>query len=299
MDDIIGHEPIRQFFDTVIQHDRMHHAYCFVGKKHLGKATLAKALAKTLAGIPPHQHIVHPDVLIVEKEKHTKTGKTKKHIDVAQIQHVRTFAKGKPLMAKKKMVIIDGAEELNTTSSNALLKTLEEPSGYTIFFLITTSAEALLETIQSRCHMMYFHEVSKNTIEQALTREGVQDAKEIARASRGLPGLAIDWAKDHEAFTTYKEFVEQFKGLVGKPLYEKCQSIESLFGDKTDHIAQRAMLKDVLDTWQIALREEYGKRPWTKDHTLQTYNQIKHAQRGLMQNIHPRLLIEHVLLAMP
>ena len=50
-----------------------------------------------------------------------------------------------------KIVLIDNAEYLNTNSSNALLKALEESNDWTYFFIIHNSANKILDTIKSRC----------------------------------------------------------------------------------------------------------------------------------------------------
>lgn len=46
------------------------------------------------------------------------------------------------------------ADRLNETSSNALLKTLEEPAEQTLFLLVTEKQEGLLPTIVSRCQKL-------------------------------------------------------------------------------------------------------------------------------------------------
>ena len=46
---------------------------------------------------------------------------------------------------------MDNAEYLNTNSSNALLKVLEEPNNNTFFFVINNSSKKILSTIKSRC----------------------------------------------------------------------------------------------------------------------------------------------------
>ena len=60
-------------------------------------------------------------------------------------QSVSTFSK------LLKIVLIDNVEYLNLSSSNSLLKALEEPSSNTFFFIIHNNACKLLNTIKSRC----------------------------------------------------------------------------------------------------------------------------------------------------
>ena len=46
---------------------------------------------------------------------------------------------------------------MNINSSNALLKSLEEPSNNTFFFIIHNVASEIKETIKSRCIQFKFH----------------------------------------------------------------------------------------------------------------------------------------------
>ncbi|MDD2599491.1 MAG: hypothetical protein PHO37_09735 [Kiritimatiellae bacterium] len=55
--------------------------------------------------------------------------------------------------------VIVGADRLNTASSNAFLKTLEEPTDKTIFLLLTEAPQQLLPTIISRCQRIDLGEI--------------------------------------------------------------------------------------------------------------------------------------------
>lgn len=62
----------------------------------------------------------------------------------------------KPYEARKKVFIVRHADSMNAASSNAFLKTLEEPPEDTVFILISRSKELLLPTIVSRCYVINF-----------------------------------------------------------------------------------------------------------------------------------------------
>ena len=75
--------------------------------------------------------MTHPDVFILRAEKEGSSIK---------IDDVRQLIKDiylKPFEAKKKVYIIDGAEDMKHEAANALLKTLEEPPTDSILILIT------------------------------------------------------------------------------------------------------------------------------------------------------------------
>ena len=49
------------------------------------------------------------------------------------------------------VALLVAADRLNVDAANSLLKTLEEPPDRTVFFLVSTEPERLLDTIRSRC----------------------------------------------------------------------------------------------------------------------------------------------------
>ena len=71
-----------------------------------------------------------------------------------------TYSKG------TKIVLLDNAEYLNLNASNALLKSLEEPSENTTFFIIHNDSSKILDTIKSRCteFKIFFSTTDKKNI---------------------------------------------------------------------------------------------------------------------------------------
>ncbi|GIS82729.1 MAG: hypothetical protein CM1200mP15_13610 [Dehalococcoidia bacterium] len=53
----------------------------------------------------------------------------------------------KPFEGKCTVIVFDGAENLSTEASNALLKTLEEPSPQVLIILLTNNDANILDTI--------------------------------------------------------------------------------------------------------------------------------------------------------
>ncbi|HCP54240.1 MAG TPA: DNA polymerase III subunit delta', partial [Pseudomonas sp.] len=54
-------------------------------------------------------------------------------------------------LAGRKVVLVEPGEAMNLNAANALLKSLEEPSGDTVILLISHQPSRLLPTIKSRC----------------------------------------------------------------------------------------------------------------------------------------------------
>lgn len=302
---LIGHSRILDFFSRVIQNRKVSHAYCFAGPAHLGKRTAAESIVRELFHIDERPLGTHPDIAVVEQEKHEKTDKTKKDIGVEQMRKLVVFLSRKPFLGGRKAAIIDDAEKLNEESANVMLKTLEEPSGNTIIFLITSDISKLPATILSRCQTVFFQPVPAPLIEKGLMQLGVEpeQAAEWANECHGAPGTAIAWMRDADAYAAHKAERERFRSILGRSFADKIQVVEPFFADKDDHIAARDRLRDILWLWQCEARrcsfEAERANQWPLDKYAEVSRRIAEARRFLLQNVHPRLLVEEVLLALP
>ncbi len=92
---------------------------------------------------------IHPDVHFIE------VSGERKLISIEQIRDLVNEASLRPFEGRNKVFIIDPADALSPGGSNALLKTLEEPTRDTTFILITRSPDLLLPTIRSRSQSIY------------------------------------------------------------------------------------------------------------------------------------------------
>lgn len=138
----------------------LHHAIILRGPSPMPLRALAVCIAKALNCLngstgddcPSCQRIdrrVHPDVHWIEV-----TGE-RKMISVEQIRDLISGAMLRPYEGRTKVFIVDPADALSIGGSNALLKTLEEPTRDTTFLLITRSPDLLLPTIRSRSQQLY------------------------------------------------------------------------------------------------------------------------------------------------
>ena len=84
------------------------------------------------------------DVILIKGEEY-------KNIKIEDIRSLKSTLANSSLSNNPRFTIIDEIEFLNTNSVNALLKTLEEPSGNNFFILINNQQADLIETISSRC----------------------------------------------------------------------------------------------------------------------------------------------------
>ena len=90
-------------------------------------------------------NLTHPNFFLLSKNKE------KKSIEVDQIRNMINFLNKSSFNNNKKIILIDGAENLNLNSSSALLKSLEDTSGNNLFILTNNINKNLIDTIKSRC----------------------------------------------------------------------------------------------------------------------------------------------------
>ena len=155
---IIGHEEIIRHLKNAMKTGKVSHSYIFTGRPGSGKKLLATTYAMTLqceqGGTEPCQKCDsckkamgknHPDIIMVNHEKPGTIS-----IDEIREQVIYDVAV-KPYCSPYKIYIIPDAELMTVQAQNALLKTIEEPPEYAVIMLLTSNADAMLPTIQSRC----------------------------------------------------------------------------------------------------------------------------------------------------
>ncbi len=139
----------------------------------------------------------------------------------------------KAFEAEYKIVIIWLPEKMNLSSSNALLKVLEEPPGNTVFLLVTNQVDQLLTTIISRTQRLTIRKFSDEELEETLVNQHGVAAEKAQRLSRISEGnlhealLLIDDVGDntHEwfrewmricftvAYSQMVEFADEFSSM--------------------------------------------------------------------------------------
>ena len=207
--DFEGGEAVEAAFLEAIARRRLHHAWLLVGPEGVGKATFAYRAARRLLGARPDaahgalgaspddrvSRLIasrsHPDLMVLQREG--EDGKARKQIPVDEARELPEFFAKTPAVAAWRVAIVDAADDLNPSSANALLKTLEEPSERGVILLVCHRPEALLPTIRSRCRILRFAAPAPaRTVAWLEARSGVS-AEEVLRAAEmagGAPGRA-------------------------------------------------------------------------------------------------------------
>jgi DNA polymerase III subunit delta' len=92
-----------------------------------------------------------------QKEIDDKSRKPSREIRVEAMRESIEFAQLTSGRGRSKAVLVYPAERMNNVTANALLKTLEEPTGDVKFALASEAAHQLLPTIRSRCQSFALH----------------------------------------------------------------------------------------------------------------------------------------------
>jgi DNA polymerase-3 subunit delta' len=109
-----------------------------------------------------------------------------------------------------RIVIIDGAEEMNRNAANALLKILEEPPRRGLLLLVSHSPGRLLPTIRSRCRHFPLAGLARPLVVQLLGQRRPElsqsEAEALAGLAEGSVGRAIELA-DAGGLTLYRSIL--------------------------------------------------------------------------------------------
>lgn len=200
--DIIGHVRIKSILGRALQRGRLPNSLLFAGPPGVGKKETALVVAKALNCLNKTDDACEecsvcrsvnrgaaPDVIVIAPEG--------RFLKIEQMRLLKEAAYLKPMVARKRVFIIETADKMNREASNSLLKVLEEPPVFSHILLLTDNPFMLLPTIRSRCQILGFSSISRGDIEAALLAEGMDtEQARISALSAGgnlKQALTLDW----------------------------------------------------------------------------------------------------------
>jgi len=200
---------------------RLHHGWLLHGPRGIGKATLAWRIARFLLatpdgaddglfGAPPApetldidpEHPVarrisaeaEPGLAPITRSLNEKTNRMRDVIVVDDIRKLNRFFGLSATDGGHRVVIVDSADEMNTSAANALLKMLEEPPARTTILLVSHQPSRLLPTIRSRCRGLRLSPLNAGDMQAALAATGVtlpDNMDRLSALSAGSVGDAL------------------------------------------------------------------------------------------------------------
>ena len=220
--EIIGHSSQKLSFLSSFASNRLPQCWLLAGDMGIGKASFAWLIAKFLLTTKYQpadlkvdlnetniNSILEPQsgstlnriisgseqrVYIVRRGYNEKRKAFFKNISIEDVRKLQSYCSLSIADGGKRIIIIDTADDLNKSSSNALLKLLEEPPKNTIFLLISHQPNHLLPTIKSRCQKLSFSNLDQTDLGAVLTAIGCKiepsDEVSLSILSKGSAGAA-------------------------------------------------------------------------------------------------------------
>jgi DNA polymerase-3 subunit delta' len=306
--DILGQETPIGILRRSLTTGRLAHAYLFEGVDGCGKKATALALIEAVfcdrggCGLCPScrkvRSLQHPDMHLVEPDG--------AFIKIDQIRNLQKELAYRPFEAPKKACIIDGAEHLNQAAGNALLKTLEEPSGNALIILVTSQPSGVLPTILSRCQRLLFHGLSEETIRSQLVKTGIdsESAHLAASLAGGSMKNGLEISKG-AVISERKELLTRLFGLSTGEITPLFQAAEELAAEKEKALEALEVLTsflrdmllygaggtDIVNTDLLPLLQQQG-RTLSAAGIMEKIEHVASTRTALLRNVNTRLALE-------
>lgn len=190
---LMGQDEVRSFLENALATNRLGHAYIFLGTPGSGKLEAAFALAQgclcdeggcgSCDSCRRVARRTHPDVHLLRPE-------SAQGYLIGQIRNLIDDMALSPIRGRRKVYILDEAENLAPSAANALLKSLEEPPEGVVFVLLASARDAVLPTILSRCQAIAFRSIPAARSVEMLVDELGLPASLCRRAAGCCPSPA-------------------------------------------------------------------------------------------------------------
>jgi hypothetical protein len=198
----------------------------------------------------------HPDLVIGSTDRWREARSPGESI-VAAARRWLLESAGAPVVAERRVIVIERADAANEQIQNALLKALEEPAPRQMFILIADEPSRLLPTIRSRSQALRVGPVARDElVVWLMDRERLPEdqALALARLSHGLAGSAVALARNHELVAWRRRTQAELLALLERGRADRFSSVRDLLND-----AGRLVSGDGATEREVTLDAEDGR----------------------------------------
>ncbi|MEN3189976.1 MAG: DNA polymerase III subunit delta' C-terminal domain-containing protein [Atribacterota bacterium] len=322
---IIGQEKAINILLKSLKEEKIFPSYIFMGDDGVGKKSTAVEFAKAInclnlssdfevcescSSCNKINKLCSPDLKIIEPIKGS--------IRIEQIRELRREVNLKPFENRKKIYIIDQAEEMTLEASNCLLKTIEEPPDYAIIILICTNLDSILPTIVSRCQLIKFRLIDYLKIMETVLLNKINlekgKAELISKLAQGSIGKALKLVSDKEYFNRREKILNYLTLILpGKYNSNLITNMEKILTDmnKTEEtldiilfwyrdillVKELRIQKYILNVDKLKIIKEKSK-VYSREMLIDILDYIEQIQEFMKKNINKRLILERLYLKM-
>ena len=238
-----GHNQVKSILEKQLENQQPAQAYLFMGPEGLGKKSLALEFAKMV--LKAERLDNHPDFIFLAGEGND--------IPVEAVRRLISELSTKPFVASRKVVVVDNAHNLNTSSGNALLKTLEEPSPTTVIILV--ASQKPLPTIVSRCQVFRFNPFPKKNLEEFSKAKKLAASEKMIELSFGSPARLERLSKDPDFFESENGSIAKLSQIEAMSRGERLVALPELAG------MEPVELENIFFGWMMHAAGSLGNKP--------------------------------------
>ena len=300
---------IKRKLDKVIQENIISNAYIFYGPEYVGKKEtaltfIAEIIKSNTSDLHAYSKIkennypdylkieptfIHKGNLINQSEINKENNQnTKPLIRIEQIRNIKVFLSKRSIQSTKKFILIENAHLLNESSSNCLLKTLEEPTNG-VFILLTSRFNLLLDTVISRCQTIRFKPYSDKDLRQFIKNSKYNNLDVLSDSgvlenlifiSNGSPGKLLD------NLEIWNQIPKTIKNEIEFPLknYEIILNLAKNIANLLDLNQQEFLLNYIQRNW------------WKRTKNKKIAEILETIKNNIYSNVQPRVSWEVGLL---
>jgi DNA polymerase-3 subunit delta' len=214
----------------------------------------------------------HPDLHVIAPTPPASNPKGARAIRIDAIRELERQASLRPVMASRKVFIVDDADRMTDDSPQAFLKTLEEPPDRTVMILVLDRARAVPATVISRCQLVRFRPGDQGPPPETADALALLD-----RVSAGGMATLLTRA-DRLERDKAQGMVDAYWLWCRDLLLAKAEAPEDLYvnRDRASDLAREALR-------------------WSADDIVAAIDLCRDAREALAHNVTPRLTIEVVV----